>query len=83
MKNPHHVAVLVGSLRLGLRGFRGLSNGVGFFGHVVHFRKNQPAGPPDWTGLMAGTFISIIPVFMLLVFFGRQVVESLQFSGGK
>jgi multiple sugar transport system permease protein len=50
---------------------------------LQQFKSNQPSGPPDWTGLMAGTFISIIPVFMLLVFFGRQVVESLQFSGGK
>jgi multiple sugar transport system permease protein len=50
---------------------------------LQQFKANQPAGPPDWTGLMAGTFISIIPVFLLLVFLGRQVVESLQFSGSK
>ena len=50
---------------------------------LQQFKANQPSGPPDWTGLMAGTFISIIPVFLLLVFFGKQVVESLQFSGGK
>jgi multiple sugar transport system permease protein len=50
---------------------------------LQQFKSNQPSGPPDWTGLMAATFISVVPVFMLLVFFGRQVVESLQFSGGK
>jgi multiple sugar transport system permease protein len=50
---------------------------------LQQFKANQPSGPPDWTGLMAGTFISIIPVFLLLVLLGRQVVESLQFSGGK
>ena len=47
------------------------------------FKTQQPSGPPDWTGLMAGTFLSVIPVFLLLVFLGRQVVESLQFSGSK
>jgi multiple sugar transport system permease protein len=50
---------------------------------LQQFKSNQPSGPPDWTGLMAGTFISVVPVFLLLVFFGKQVVESLQFSGGK
>ena len=50
---------------------------------LQQFRANQPSGPPDWTGLMAGTFISIVPVFLLLIFLGRRVVESLQFSGGK
>jgi multiple sugar transport system permease protein len=47
------------------------------------FRSQQPSGPPDWTGIMSGTFLSIIPVFLLLLFLGRQVVESLQFSGSK
>ncbi len=50
---------------------------------LQQFRANQPSGPPDWTGLMAGTFLSIVPVFVLLVFMGRRVVESLQFSGSK
>ncbi len=47
------------------------------------FRSQQPSGPPDWTGIMSGTFLSIVPVFLLLLFLGRQVVESLQFSGSK
>jgi multiple sugar transport system permease protein len=50
---------------------------------LQQFKSNAPQGPPDWTGLMAGTFISVVPVFVLLVFLGRQVVESLQFSGSK
>ncbi len=50
---------------------------------LQQFRANQPGGPPDWTGLMAGTFLSIVPVFVLLIFMGRKVVESLQFSGSK
>ena len=47
------------------------------------FRTQTPQGTPDWTGLMAGTFLSIIPVFILLVVLGRQVINSLQFSGLK
>jgi multiple sugar transport system permease protein len=47
------------------------------------FKSQQPSGPPDWTGIMAGTFLSVIPAFLLLIFLGRQVVESLQFSGSK
>ncbi len=50
---------------------------------LQQFKANQPAGPPDWTALMSGTFISIIPIFILLIVLGRQVIESLQFSGGK
>jgi multiple sugar transport system permease protein len=47
------------------------------------FKTQTPQGAPDWTGLMAGTFIAIIPIFILLVVLGRRVVESLQFSGAK
>ncbi len=50
---------------------------------IREFKTTQPQGPPDWSGLMAGTFLSIVPVFLLLIFLGRQVVESLQFSGSK
>ena len=47
------------------------------------FRTQTPQGSPDWTGLMAGTFIAIIPVFVLMTILGRRVVESLAFSGTK
>ena len=47
------------------------------------FRTQQQAGSPDWTGLMACTILGMIPMIALLVFFGRKVVESFQFSGGK
>jgi multiple sugar transport system permease protein len=50
---------------------------------LTMFRESQPAGTPDWTGLMAATAMSVIPVILLLVLFGRRVVESLQFSGLK
>ena len=47
------------------------------------FQTQTPQGAPDWTGLMAGTALAIIPSVIILVFGGRQVVESLQFSGIK
>jgi multiple sugar transport system permease protein len=47
------------------------------------FKSQTPQGAPDWTGLMAATFLSIIPIFILLIIVGRRVVNSLQFSGLK
>jgi len=47
------------------------------------FKSQTPQGQPDWTGLMAATAITVLPTLMLLVAFGRRVVESVQFSGGK
>jgi multiple sugar transport system permease protein len=47
------------------------------------FRTQQQAGSPDWTGLMACTVLGAIPMIALLIFFGRKVVESFQFSGMK
>lgn len=47
------------------------------------FRTQTPQGAPDWTGLMAATFLSIIPIFILMLVVGRKVINSLQFSGLK
>ena len=47
------------------------------------FRQQTPQGAPDWTGLMAGTLIAIVPTVVVFVFFGRKVVDSIQFSGFK
>lgn len=47
------------------------------------FKSQTPQGQPDWTGLMAAISISILPTIGLLILFGRNVVESVQFSGGK
>jgi len=47
------------------------------------FQTQTPQGQPDWTGLMAGTALSMVPSILFLVFAGRRVVESLQFSGLK
>ena len=47
------------------------------------FKSQTPQGQPDWTGLMAATAITLLPTILLLLAFGRRVVESVQFSGGK
>jgi multiple sugar transport system permease protein len=47
------------------------------------FKSQTPQGQADWTGLMAAATIAVLPTIALLVGFGRRVVESVQFSGGK
>ncbi len=47
------------------------------------FRSQTPQGAPDWTGLMAGTIVAVIPTALIFIFFGRKVVDSIQFSGFK
>ncbi|HTJ95628.1 MAG TPA: carbohydrate ABC transporter permease [Pararobbsia sp.] len=47
------------------------------------FKSQTPQGAPDWTGLMAAAFLTVLPTLALLIVFGRRVVESVQFSGGK
>ena len=47
------------------------------------FRSQQPSGLPDWTGLMAGTFLAIIPILLLYMLVGRRVINSIQFTGFK
>jgi multiple sugar transport system permease protein len=48
---------------------------------INSFRAQQAGGTPDWSGLMACTVLGIIPIAVLLVLFGRKVVESLQYTG--
>lgn len=50
---------------------------------LAKFQTQTPQGQPDWTGLMAGTALSMVPSVLFLVIAGRRVVESLQFSGLK
>ena len=47
------------------------------------FRQQQAGGTPDWSGLMACTVLGVVPIAVLLVLFGRKVVESFQYSGPK
>ncbi len=45
------------------------------------FRAQQAGGTPDWSGLMACTVLGIIPVAVLLIFFGRKLVDAFQYTG--
>lgn len=47
------------------------------------FLQQSPNTAPDWTGLMAGSVLSIIPVLVVLAFLGKRMVQSLNFSGIK
>ncbi|WP_081844528.1 carbohydrate ABC transporter permease [Cellulomonas sp. URHE0023] len=47
------------------------------------YLQQSPNTQPDWTGLMAASTLSVVPVALLLVFLGRRIVESLNFTGIK
>ena len=47
------------------------------------FRSQTPQGAPDWTGLMAGTTLAIIPTFVIFLLLGRRILDSIQFTGFK
>jgi multiple sugar transport system permease protein len=47
------------------------------------FRSQTPQGTPDWTGLMAGTTLAIVPTILLFLLLGRKILDSIQFSGFK
>jgi multiple sugar transport system permease protein len=47
------------------------------------FKSQTPGGSPDWSGLMAATVVSVAPMLVLLMLFGKRIVNSVQFSGIK
>jgi multiple sugar transport system permease protein len=47
------------------------------------FRSQTPQNSPDWSGLMAATWVAALPIMILLVASGRRLVNSIQFSGIK
>lgn len=47
------------------------------------FLQQSPNTQPDWTGLMAGSTLSVLPVLLLLIFLGKRLVQSLNFTGIK
>jgi multiple sugar transport system permease protein len=47
------------------------------------FLQQSPNTQPDWTGLMAGSTLSVLPVLVLLVLLGKRLVQSLNFTGIK
>ena len=47
------------------------------------FLQQSPNTQPDWTGLMAASTLSVLPVLVLLIFVGKRLVQSLNFTGSK
>ncbi|WP_027346814.1 carbohydrate ABC transporter permease [Hamadaea tsunoensis] len=47
------------------------------------FLQQSPNTQPDWTGLMAASTLSVVPVLILLIFLGKRLVQSLNFTGIK
>lgn len=47
------------------------------------FKSQTPQGNPDWAGLMAGALVAAVPIFILLIVFGKKIVGSIQSSGVK
>jgi carbohydrate ABC transporter membrane protein len=47
------------------------------------FQQQSPNTAPDWTGLMAGSTLSVLPALLILIFLGKQLVQSINFSSNK
>lgn len=47
------------------------------------FLQQSPNTQPDWTGLMVSSTLSVLPVLILLIFLGKRLVQSLNFTGIK
>lgn len=47
------------------------------------FKAQAPQGAPDWSGLMAATLVSALPILLLFIIFGKKIVNSIGFSGIK
>jgi multiple sugar transport system permease protein len=47
------------------------------------FQQQTPNTTPDWAGLMAGATLAFLPVLLLLLVFGRRLVDSIRFTGIK
>lgn len=47
------------------------------------FAQSSPSTRPDWAGLMAAATLQIIPMFILLLVFGKRLVNSLGLTAAK
>lgn len=50
---------------------------------MAFFRTQRPQGGEDWGGLMAGYTLAILPSLLLLILFGKKIVNSIRFTGIK
>lgn len=49
----------------------------------LSYFKEQSTIDTDWGALMAGTALTMLPVFIVFLVFQKQVIESIAFSGSK
>jgi multiple sugar transport system permease protein len=47
------------------------------------FKASNPSAAPDWSGLMAATFLAALPIIVLFILLGRRMVDAIGFSGIK
>ncbi|TQL91081.1 carbohydrate ABC transporter permease [Pseudonocardia kunmingensis] len=47
------------------------------------FSAQSPQGGPDWSGLMAATLVTALPMIVLFACFAKRIVNSIGFSGIK
>ncbi len=47
------------------------------------FLSQTPQGSPDWSGLMAASTLTLIPVVITLAVFGKKMIGSIQLNGFK
>jgi multiple sugar transport system permease protein len=47
-----------------------------------YFVRSSPTVARDWTAFMAATAVSVVPLVIFMLIFGRKLVTNLQFSGG-
>jgi len=47
------------------------------------FQQQSPNVQPDWAGLMATSTLSVIPILIVLVLFGKRIIGSIQMTGLK
>ncbi|GAA5185698.1 carbohydrate ABC transporter permease [Rugosimonospora acidiphila] len=48
---------------------------------LASFQQNAPTVAPDWSGLMAATLVSALPMLVVFVIFGRRIINSIGFTG--
>lgn len=47
------------------------------------FQAQTPQTGPDWSGLMAATLVTALPMLVLFLLFARRIINSIGFSGIK
>lgn len=47
------------------------------------FKAQAPQGAPDWSGLMAATLVSALPILLLFLVFGKKIINSIGYTGIK